>query len=167
VVHSLHGLNGVPASLQHLREEVGLAGAAWESFGAEWNALAALWLRTENVLSKAGRIDLTYDEIHTSTIPEEWKDWMYAKTMKTDANRPGESFGQVFTDYLNGLKSSTQVVGGTVMDEIWCCPGKTGVIGLILCLYWQAEFSGAGNDWKANIKLVENILNAILAEPDL
>jgi hypothetical protein len=92
---------------------------------------------------------------------------MYAKTMKSDAKCLGESFKQVFTNYLNGFKASTQVVGGTVMDEIWCCPGKTGVIGLILCLYWQAEFSGVRNDWKANIKLVENILNAILAEPDL
>ena len=53
------------------------------------------------------------------------------------------------------------------MTEIWCCLGKTGILGLILCLYWQAEHSGAGNDWIENMKRVEGIFNAILADPDL
>ena len=50
---------------------------------------------------------------------------------------------------------------------LWCRQGKTGIIGLILCLYWQDTFSGAGNDWKANMQRVENIFNAILAGPEL
>jgi hypothetical protein len=92
---------------------------------------------------------------------------MCAKVMKTDATRPAEEFGQVFTKYLNELPSSTMAIKGTVMTEVWCRPGKTGIIGLLLCLYWQAEYSGAGNDWKANSKRVEYIFNAILAEPEL
>ena len=65
----------------------------------------------------------------------------------------------------------------TTIDHIehwWYCdggnmvpPGKTGILGLLLCLYWQAEYSGGGNDWKANIKRVESIFSAILAEPTL
>ena len=161
------GLGGVPAALHHLREEVGLAGEGWESLGAEWQDLAALWLRTETALSKSGRIDLTFTEIRKSSIPEEWKEWMNAKVMRIDAKRPADSFGQVFTGYLNGLPSTAFDIGGTVMTEIWCRPGKTGILGLLLCLYWQAEYSGGGNAWKSNIKRIEGIFNAILAEPDL
>ena len=164
---SLRGLSGVPAPLQYLREEVGLAGPDWESLGAEWKTLAALWLRAEVLLSKSARTDLSFDQIRQSSIPEAWKDWMLAKLMNTDANRPAEIFGTVFTDYLNKLPSSTMAIGGTVMTEIWCRPGKTGIIGLLLCLYWQAECSGAGNDWKANITRVRYIFNAILGQPEL
>jgi len=92
---------------------------------------------------------------------------MNAKLMKTDAKRPSDTFGKVFTDYLNGLLSTTSNIGGTAMAAIWCHPGKTGILGLLLCLYWQAEYSGGGNDWKANIKRVESIFSAILAEPTL
>ena len=164
---SLRGLSGVPAPLQYLREEVGLAGPDWESLGAEWKTLAALWLRTEVLLSKSDRTDLSFDQIRLSSIPEAWKDWMSAKLMNVDANRPAEIFGTVFTDYLNKLPSSTMAIGGTVMTEIWCRPGKTGIIGLLLCLYWQAECSGAGNDWKMNITRVGYIFNAILGQPEL
>ena len=166
-IQSQHGLSGVPAALQHLREAVGLAGEPWETMGSEWKSLAALWLRTETFLSKASRTDLSFDEIRTSDIPEEWKDWMYAKLMKTDASLPKESFGQVFTQYLGRLPSSVRKVGGTVMKQIWCRPGKTGIIGLLLCLHWQAEFAGAGHDWMQNIRQVTDIFNAILSEPGL
>jgi len=115
---SLHGLSGVPAPLQYLREEVGLAGLDWESLGVEWKTLAALWLRTEVLLSKSARTDLSFDQIRQSSIPEAWKDWMLAKLMNTDANRPAEIFGTVFTDYLNKLPLSTMAIGGTVMTEI-------------------------------------------------
>jgi len=153
--------------LQYLREEVGLAGTQWESLGADWHALGALWLRAETALCKSGRVDLTYQEISSSSIPDEWKDWMYAKLMRTDANRPADTFGQVFTEYLNGLPETTRTNGGTIMSEVWCRPGRTGILGLLLCLYWQAEYSGAGNDWKVNLKVVEDIFNAILGQPDL
>lgn len=135
--------------------------------GDGWQALATLWLRTEAALVKAGRMDLSFTEIRKSSIPEEWKEWMYAKQMKTDAKRPSESFGKVFTDYLRSLPSSTQAIGGTAMAQIWSRPGKTGIVGLLLCLYWQADCSGAGKDWEDNIKRVEGIFNAILAAPDL
>ena len=86
--------------------------------------------------------------------------------MKTDVVRPPESFGKVFTNYLKGLPSTVLEIGGTVMTEIWCRPGKTGIMGLLLCLNWQAVYSGAGRDWEGNMKCVEAIFNAILA-PDL
>jgi hypothetical protein len=166
-VLSLYGLSGIPASLQYLHEEVGLAGPNWESLGADWKAPAALWLHAEMALAKSCRTDLSYNQIWESSIPDQWKDWMYAKLMKTNTKGPSESFGKVFTAYLDGLLSSTMAIQGTVMAEIWCRPGKTGIIGLLLCLYWQAEYSGAGHGWQANVKRVGYIFNAILAEPQL
>ena len=74
---------------------------------------------------------------------------------------PVESFRKVFTDYLKGLPLTTMETGGTVMTEIWCCPGKMGILGLLLCLYWQLEYSGAGLYWEGNVKHVESIFNAI------
>jgi hypothetical protein len=53
------------------------------------------------------------------------------------------------------------------MDNIWCRPGKTGILSLLLCIYWQTEHSGAGNDWDSNVQYVEGIFNAILAVPEL
>jgi hypothetical protein len=92
---------------------------------------------------------------------------MFAKAMNVDAQSPSESFGKVFTAYLHSLPSGTDTIGGTVMDQAWSRPGRTGVIGLILCLYWQAVYSGAGKDWRANIEHTERIFNAILAIPEL
>jgi hypothetical protein len=68
---------------------------------------------------------------------------------------------------LEGLPLSTMKNNGTVMTEIWCHHRKTGIIRLLLCLNWQAVFSGAGNDWKHNMQHVKDIFNAISAEPDL
>jgi hypothetical protein len=53
------------------------------------------------------------------------------------------------------------------MSEMWTHPGKTGIIGLLLCLYWQAEYSGGGKDWELNMDRVKCIFNAILAIPEL
>jgi hypothetical protein len=135
--------------------------------GPEWQALAALWLRTEACASKSGRTDLTIDEIQASSIPKEWKEWMTAKIMKTNANAPSPLFGRALTGYLTKLPPSVFKAGGTVMTQEWCRPGKTGTIGLLLCLHWQAERSGTGSAWKANVKRVERIFNAILEHPDL
>jgi hypothetical protein len=157
----------MPSALLYLREEVGLSGAPWESFGAKWQALASLWLRAEATLVKSGRSDLSYNEIDQSSIPEEWKDWMSAKLLRTDAKRPPDSFGQRFTDYLQGVPSSSQDNRDNVMSEMWTRPGKTGIIGLLLCLYWQAEYSGGGKDWELNMDRVKCIFNAILAIPEL
>lgn len=157
----------MPPGLQHLREEVGLSGDHWETAGSKWQTLAGLWVHAKVALGKSGRTDLTFKEIHQSTLPSQWKDWMCTKIMKTDGTLPSDAFGQSFTDYLSGLLATTLRVGGTVMTEIWCCPGKTGVIGLLLCLYWQAEYSGAGKDWEENICRVELIFTAILAVPEL
>jgi len=153
--------------VHYLREEAGLAGPSWETMGAKWQALGSIWLRAEQALSKSGRTDLSFGEIRQSDIPEEWKDWAYAKIMKVDAKRPSESFGKTFTTYLSRYSSNPEDMAGTIMSNTWCRPGKTGILGLLVCLYWQAEYCGAGNDWETNRERVEGILNAILAVPDL
>ena len=114
------------------------------------------------MLSKCGRSDLSFTQIRKSTIPEDWKDWMDSKLMRTDVEHPAESFRQVFTEYLKGLPSFTNRHGGTVMTQIWCRPGWTGIVGLLLCLYWQSTYSGARNDYEDDLKHVKSIFQAIL-----
>ena len=75
----LLGLSGVPPTLQPLHKEAGLAGEAWVSLRPQWQALAALWICAETILSKAAQSDLSLDEIHSSNIPDAWKDWMNVK----------------------------------------------------------------------------------------
>ena len=72
---------------------------------------------------------------------------MNVKQLKADDQTPSDTFRQVLTDYLTGLPSNTGEVGGSIMKQVWCWPGKMGIFGLLLCLYWQAEYAGAGNDW--------------------
>ena len=67
----MHGLSGVPTTFQYLWEEIGLTGRAWESLGKEWQSITKLWLRTELILVKAARSDLSFNEIRLSDIPEE------------------------------------------------------------------------------------------------
>lgn len=76
------------------------------------------------------------------SIPDVWKQWMFTKAMKTDAPCSSEAFRKVFTDYLHGLPASTHKIRGTVMDQAWSHLGWTGIIGLVLCLYWQVVYSG-------------------------
>ena len=159
------GLEGVPTALLYLHKEVGLAGDTWNTLGARWQALAQLWLHAEAALAKSAHSDLSFTQIHKSAIPEDWKDWMNAKLMNIDARPPAESFIKAFTNYLKGLNFTMADQGITVMSTLWCHPGKTGIVGLLLCLHWQAEYSGAGHDWDTNIKCVEAIFNTILTLP--
>ena len=135
--------------------------------GVKWQALGSLWLYAEQALSKSGRTELSFAEIQQSNIPEEWKDWAYAKIMKVNARPPSESFVKNFTTYLSQYSSNTEDMAGMVMLNTWCQPGKKGILGLLVCLYWQAEYSGAGNDWETNHERVECILNVILVVPDM
>ena len=68
-MYSQPGLASVPQSLLTIREEAGLAGQGWEDLGKSWHTLAALWLRAETRLSKSGRTDLKYAEVHASSLP--------------------------------------------------------------------------------------------------
>ena len=83
--------------MHYIHEEVGLAGLAWESMGAQWQTLGSLWLCAEQALSKSRCTDLLMDEVRKSDIPAEWKDWMYAKNMRTNAMRPLESFRKILS----------------------------------------------------------------------
>ena len=163
----MHGLSGVPPTFQFLREEIGLVGPAWESLGREWQSLTKLWLHTELFLIKATWSDLSFNEIHLSNIPQDWKDWMSAKLMSSDASQPVELLGPKFTKYLKGLPPSVCMTSSTVMEQVWCHSGKMGMVGLLLCLFWKTEYSGAGNEWKENIKCIQEIFQAILSEPNL
>ena len=156
------GLRGIPAPLKYLSKEVRLVRDPWANLGKRWQSLAKLWLCMETVLLKSNHNDLSFTQIRKSTIPEDWKEWMNAKLMNTDARPPDESFGKSFTQYLKGLQLTTPDSGTTVMSMLWCGPGKTGNFGLVLCLYWQAEYSSARKDWEGNVKWVESIFNNIL-----
>ena len=159
---SLPGLNGVPTPLLHLCKEVGLVGKMWTSLGDQWQVLCKLWLCPETILELSTRSDLSFTQIHKSTIPGDWKDWMNSKLMNSNAKPPADSFRNVFTEYLNGLQLTVKDSTNTVMSAIWYYSGKTGILGLLLCLYWQAEYSGARRDWECNMKCVESIFNTIL-----
>ena len=120
----LPGLSGIHPTLQPLCEEAGLAGEAWVSLRPQWWALAVLWLHTKAILSKVTQSNLSLNKICLSDIPNAWKDWINAKQSKTDAHTPSGKFRQVLTNYLAGLPSSTSKVGGSVMQQVWCQPGK-------------------------------------------
>jgi hypothetical protein len=165
--YSVNGLSSVPACLINCRDGLGLVDPVWTSYGKEWRSLAALWLRAETALSKTGRCDLTITEINDSTIPNAIKDWMYSKRMAQDARPPDDRFGKVWTAFLASLKIDTYPDGDALLEEVWCRPGQTGIVLFILGLYWQAEYSGAGNDWQRNMELVKDIFTKILSAPKL
>ena len=87
--------------------------------------------------------------------------------MRNDAPRPAESFRNEFTDYLVGLPWTSVADKSAIMDEIWCRPGKTGIVILLVGLHWQALYSGAGKKWVSNIERVATIFDAILEVPSL
>lgn len=145
-----------------MREEVGLAGQGWVDLGERWHKLAALWLCAETLLRKSGQGDLTFQMIFNCTLPEPLKDWLNSRILRTDATRPGESFGKEFTAYLADLPWSSFADETALMSEIWCRPGKTGIIVLMVGLYWHAIFSGSGKTWDTNVDRVESIFTNIL-----
>lgn len=166
-VFSQPGLGSVPATLQHLREEVGLAGQAWIDLGKPWHTLAGLWLRADAHLARTGRGDVEYDEARKSSLPGPLRDWVWSTLLRRDSQRPAESFGDEFTKYLKDLPWDTMTKDDAILEQIWCRAGKTGTIVLLVGLYWQAEYSGAGETWKNNMKLVDKIFRAILDAPAL
>jgi hypothetical protein len=142
-------------------------GDGWENGGTPWHSLAAIWLRAEGILAKTGRNDLQFKEIHASSLPPAIKDWMCSRIMQTDAIPPAESFGNDYTDFLGNLPWTSMIKGNAVLDQVWCRPGKTGIVFLLVGLHWQAVYSGAGKKWERNLKLVDTIFRTILAVPSL
>jgi hypothetical protein len=95
---------------------------------------------------------------------------MAVKVMKIEANVVLDildRFGQMLLDYLHGLPSSVFSIGGTVISQVWYCPGRTGIPRLLLCLYWHTKYSGTRPDWNANMKCIKQIYNAIVEHLDL
>jgi hypothetical protein len=105
------------------------------TLGVEWQALGLLWLRTNTALIRSTWTDLSLKGIHQLSIPDAWKEWMFAKAMKPNAPHPLEAFGKTFTKYLCSLPASTHAIGGTILDQPWFHSGRTGVIGIVFCLY--------------------------------
>lgn len=118
-------------------------------------------------MNRTGRSDLKYQEIHASSLPDALKEWMCCKLLRVDAPRPGEPFGNAFTDYLVGLPWTSFTNDNAIMDEVWCRPGRTGTIVLLVGLYWQALYSGAGKKWASNLERVETVFRTILNAPAL
>jgi hypothetical protein len=150
-----------------MREEIGLSGDGWVDLGERWHKLAALWLRAETLLGKSGQGDLTFKTIFDSNLPDPLKEWLSTRILRTDAARPGESFGKEFTTYLVNLPWGVFADGNGIMNELWCRPGKTGIIIFLVGLYWQAVYSGSGKTWASNLERVETIFRAILKAPAL
>ena len=158
----------MPPSLAHLRHELGLIDPVWTTYGEDWRSLATLWLRTEMTLSKTGRQGLSFNDIRRLTILDVIKDWMYCKQLSQDGKPPsGDGFRKIWMEFLRALPIAKWKKDKTILEEMWCRPGKTGIIVFVLGLYWQAEYSGAGHDWKQNLKCVGEIFDLILAHPDL
>ena len=166
-MYSQPGLASVPQSLLTIQEEARLAGQGWEDLGKSWHTLATLWLHAETHLRKSGRTDLKYAGVHASSLPEPLKQWMYSKLLRVVCSRPGEQFENEFTSYLVELPWSSLTNGNVIMDEVWCRPGKTGTIVLLVGLYWQALYSGARKKWESNLQRVETIFHSILNAPEL
>ena len=116
-LNSQSGLGLVPADFQNIWEEIGLAGPSWTNLGKNWHALGALWLHAEGQLMKLGRANFKFDEIQKSSLPEPLKDWMYSKLMRQDAARPQESFGNIFTDYIQRLPWKQMTKGDNVVEQ--------------------------------------------------
>jgi hypothetical protein len=149
------------------KHELGLIDPVWTSYGEAWRSLATLWLRAENALLRAGRPELEFKEIKDLNIPEAIKDWMISKRLQQDARPPDSRFGNIWTDYLRALPLAMWQDDGNIFQETWCRTGKTGIVMFVLGLYWQAEHSGGGHDWEANLKFVEAIFELILSIPEL
>lgn len=161
------GLASVPAIFHPLRECIGLAGQGWDDLGKPWHDLASLWLRAEQIVVKTGQSDVAYDEIMSSAIPQGLKNWMIYRKLQQDCPAPAETFGNEFTRYLDGLQWEVITKGDGVLQHIWCRPGKTGIVVLLVGLYWQAIYSGSGKKWASNVKHVDAIFRAIIAAPSL
>lgn len=166
-ISSMAGLSGVPTDLVPLREGLGLAGEQWDALGPRWHSLASTWLRAETALHRSGKPDLTYKEIKDSSLPDDWKDWMYNKLMRVDNRGPSDSWPQCFTEYLQTLSIAPDASNHTFFDEPWVRSGRTGIIGLVNGLNWQALHFAAGPDWESNVAHVESLFHAILELPEL
>lgn len=161
----------MPKALKDHKEELGLTGDFWATIGASTNKfhqLAQCWLNTEVVITKLAKPDLTQEEIFKSNIPEAWKDWMAAKELPNDHSKLDESFGTTFKVYLQSLDiPSLQRNPDAVLELIWARDGRTGIVGLLACLHWEAVASGVGNDWRKNAEQVELLFDMIRSAPEL
>lgn len=164
---STHGLSSVPALYSSIKGELGLIDPDWSAHPSEWRSLSALWLRVEAALGKTGHNDLSIAEVNGTSLPQSVKDWMLSKKLSQDAHPPDSRFGKIWTDFIAGLPLSEWQEKGSILQEKWCRPGKTGVVMFLLGVYWQAKYSGAGNDWISNVQRIDAVFNLILANPNL
>jgi hypothetical protein len=126
--YSAHGLSSVTALYSSIKSELGLIDPDWTSYPSEWRSLSLLWLRADVALAKTGCGDLSIAEINRLSIPADLKDWMISKKMSRDVHPPDSGFGKVWTAFLADLSIPTWAKGGSILQEEWCRPGKTGIV---------------------------------------
>ena len=167
VIHSIHGLASVPAAYSAIKQELGLVNPVWSSHPAEWKRLCTLWLCVEGSLGKTGRPDLTNQEINNLAVPPDIVNWMLRKKLSQEHPQPDGGFDKVWTTFLSRLAISDREKTSDILQEMWCRPGHTGIVFLLLGMHWQAEYFGTGKDWHRNVKCVEHIFNIIISHPSL
>lgn len=138
----------------------------WSSHPSEWRTLCQLWLRVEGSLAKTGLPDLTHPEIKDLTVPPDVLNWMINRQLSQEHPPPDDGFAKVWTTFLSQLAVSDWETSD-ILQEMWCRPGPTGIVFLLLGTHWQAEYCGTGKSWHQNVKRVGSIFNIILSHPAL
>ena len=167
VATSVQGLPSVPAIFTAIKRELGLVDPVWSSYPPQWRSLCALWLRVESALARTGHPDLSNDELTDLQVPEDIRQWMIDKRRSDKTQNPRSDFGKIWTKFLTGVALSASKGKRNILNEMWCRPGKTGIVMFLLGTYWQAEYSGSGKDWFANVERIDTIFNVILSHPDM
>ena len=157
----------MPVVYSGLKHELGLVDPVWSSHPSEWRALCRLWLRVEGSLAKTGLPDLTRRELNDLTVPPDVLNWMINTQLSQEHPPPDDGFGKVWTTFLSQLAVSDWETTSDILQEMWCRPGQTGIVFLLLGTHWQAEYCGTGKDWHKNVKRVESIFNIILSHSAL
>ena len=151
----------MPVVYSGLKHELGLVDPVWSSHPSEWRALCRLWLRVEGSLAKTGLPDLTRRELNDLTVPPDVLNWMINTQLSQEHPPPDDGFGKVWTTFLSQLAVSDWETTSDILEEMWCRPGQTGIMFLLLGTHWQAEYCRTGKDWHKNVKHVESIFNII------
>ena len=111
--------------------------------------------------------DLTNQEINNLAVPPDIVNWMLHKKLSQEHPQPDGGFDKVWTTFLSQLAISDREKTSDILQEMWCRPGHTGIVFLLLGMHWQAEYFGTGKDWHRNVKRVEHIFNIIISHPSL
>jgi hypothetical protein len=57
-----------------------------------------------------------------------------------------DGFGKIWTTFLLQLAVLDWETTLDILQEMWCRPGQTRIVFLLLEIHWQAEYCGTGKD---------------------